>query len=161
MNKTAEQIADEVLQQAQKEHSDRLFMAALPLGIGLTSVPFWSKGTAHPTRNGILGGLGGAAIGALVAKLVSLAPSSAYNPRSAYDKLVGVSDESIVERAKHPELGYLAGASLGLPAGLVGSRFNPDQSKLLPIIGRNMAYAAAGSAGAMGGHYLVNKLVEK
>lgn len=161
MHKTAEQIADEVLQQAQKEHSDRLTMAAMPLALGLSSIPFLSKGTAHPIRNGIIGGLGGAAIGALVAKLVSLVPARFHSPRNPYDNMVGATDESIVERAKHPELGYLAGASLGLPAGLVGSRFNPDQTKLLPIIGRHAAFAAAGSAGLIGGHYLVNKLVEK
>jgi hypothetical protein len=161
MHKTAEQIADEVLQQAQKEHGSRALFAALPLVLGLGNIPWAAKGTANPIRNGILGGLSGAAIGLLAAGLSSLAPSRWYGPRSGYDNLMGVSDESIVERAKHPALGYLEGVSLGLPAGLVMSTFNPDQTKLLPHIGRWAAFGAAGSAGAMGSRYLTNKIVEK
>jgi len=160
MYKTAAQIADDVLLQAQKDYRDRQIMGAAPTLIGMASIPFgMSMHSGHRVRNALLGaGLGvGAGIG--LAKLLQLLPKNQDRLlKHPIDTWAGTTDEDIVARAKNPMTGYLAGAAGAVPAGIAALFHNPDQSKFLPLVGRQLAQMGLFGAGLTGSDYVANKL---
>jgi hypothetical protein len=151
MRKTAEQIADKVLANANIEHARNTVDVALPLMLGATGA-----GMGHIIGgHGLLGAGLGAATGFGLSRLSRLIPADPHNPTALVDKLLHSDRADMIARSKHPGAGYLAGASAAIPMGLASiATLHPDTHPLT----RFLAPLGAGLAGATGGTALANRI---
>lgn len=150
MNKTASDIADEVLAKANMDHARRTIDIVAPLMGGTTGLALGAF-SGHP----FIGAGLGAAAGLGLSQLTRLAKPNPEYPTALVDKMVGSSREDMLSRAKHPGAGYLTGAAVGIPmsiAHLSMLRGDPSPFKqvLLPL--------GAGLLGGMGSTALVNRM---
>lgn len=150
MNKTASEIADEVLAKANLEHARRVIDMVAPLtggsiGLGLGSM------AGHP----FIGAGLGAAAGLGLSQLTRLAKPDPENHTALIDKMINSSRGDMLNRAKHPGAGYLVGASMGIPmaaANIASMRHDPGffRNFIVPV--------GTGILGGMGGSALVNRM---
>lgn len=150
MNKTASEIADEVLAKANMEHGKRIIDVFLPLMGG--SLGF---GLGHMSGHPVLGAGLGAATGLGLSQLSRLAKPDPKNHTALIDKMVGSSRKDMLNRAKHPGAGYLVGASMGIPmaaANIASLRYDPSFLRTFAVP------LGTGLLGGMGGSALANRM---